>query len=45
VGKPVLISHENALVTRDQVASGFNGWFQFQPMWQMISRLEPDLFD
>ncbi len=44
-GKPVLISHENALTTRGQVAGGFNGWFQFQPMWSMISREEPDLFD
>jgi ribulose-5-phosphate 4-epimerase/fuculose-1-phosphate aldolase len=44
-GKPVLISHENALTTRDQVAGGFNGWFQFQPMWSLISREEPDLFD
>src|SRR6516162_43235 len=37
-GKPVLITRENALVTRNQVAGGINGWFQFQPMWQMISR-------
>ncbi|MDR3703631.1 MAG: class II aldolase/adducin family protein [Candidatus Sulfopaludibacter sp.] len=44
-GKPVLISHENALTTRDQVAGGFNGWFQFQPLWGLISREEPDLFD
>lgn len=44
-GKPVLISHENALRTRDQVAGGLNGWFQFQPLWSMISREEPDLFD
>src|ERR1035438_6587978 len=44
-GKPVLISHENALVTRNQIAGGINGWFQFQPMWNMISRQEPDLFD
>ncbi len=44
-GKPVLISHESALVTRNQVAGGFNGWFQFQPMWNMISRQEPDLFE
>jgi ribulose-5-phosphate 4-epimerase/fuculose-1-phosphate aldolase len=45
VGKPVPISHECALQTRDQVAGGINGWFQFQPMWNMISRLEPDLFE
>jgi ribulose-5-phosphate 4-epimerase/fuculose-1-phosphate aldolase len=44
-GKPVLISHEVACQTRDQVAGGFNGWFQFQPLWQMISREEPDLFE
>jgi ribulose-5-phosphate 4-epimerase/fuculose-1-phosphate aldolase len=44
-GKPVLISHDNALVTRNQVAGGINGWFQYQPMWQMISRAEPDLFE
>jgi ribulose-5-phosphate 4-epimerase/fuculose-1-phosphate aldolase len=44
-GKPVPISHENALVTRNQVAGGINGWFQYQPMWQMISREQPDLFE
>jgi ribulose-5-phosphate 4-epimerase/fuculose-1-phosphate aldolase len=44
-GKPVPIPHDVALITRDQVASGVNGWFQFQPMWNMISREEPDLFD
>ncbi len=44
-GKPIPISHEDALVTRNQVSGGFNGWFQFQPMWNMISRAEPDLFD
>ena len=45
VGKPVPISHECALNTRDQVAGGMNGWFQYQPMWNMISRQEPDLYD
>ena len=44
-GKPIHIEHENALVTRNQVAGGINGWFQFQPMWNMISRQEPDLFE
>ena len=44
-GGPVLISHENALLTRGQVAGGINGWFQYQPMWNMISRQEPDIFD
>ena len=45
VGQPVPIAHECALRTRDQVAGGINGWFQFQPMWNMISRLEPDIFE
>ncbi len=45
VGKPIHIDHECALNTRDQVAGGINGWFQFQPMWNMIAREQPDLFD
>jgi ribulose-5-phosphate 4-epimerase/fuculose-1-phosphate aldolase len=44
-GKPIPISHEHALTTRDQVAGAFNGWFQYQPMWKMISSQEPDLFE
>jgi ribulose-5-phosphate 4-epimerase/fuculose-1-phosphate aldolase len=44
-GKPVPIAHESALITRNQVAGGINGWFQFQPMWNMICREEPDLFE
>jgi len=44
-GKPVPISREIALMTRDQVAGPFNGWFQYQPMWKMISTQEPDLFE
>jgi hypothetical protein len=26
--KPILISHENGIVTRSQVSGGINGWFQ-----------------
>jgi ribulose-5-phosphate 4-epimerase/fuculose-1-phosphate aldolase len=44
-GKPVPIEHETALATRGQVSGGINGWFQYQPLWRMISRQEPDLFD
>ncbi len=44
-GKPILISREHALTTRSQVAGPFNGWFQYQPMWKMISAQEPDLFE
>lgn len=45
VGKPIPISHECALDTRDKVAGGLNGWFQFQPMWNMIARDQPELFE
>lgn len=44
-GKPVRIEHENAVLTRGQVGSHMAGWFQFQPLWNMITREQPDLFD
>ncbi len=44
-GAPVRISHENALLTRGQVGSKMAGWFQFQPLWDMITREQPDLFE
>ncbi len=42
-GKPVPISHENAVLTRTQLGTQAAGWFQFQPLWNWITRLEPDL--
>jgi ribulose-5-phosphate 4-epimerase/fuculose-1-phosphate aldolase len=44
-GKPVPISHENALLTRTQLGTQRAGWFQFQPLWSWITRLEPDLLE
>ncbi len=44
-GKPVKIEHENAILTRGQVGSIQAGWFQFQPLWNVITREQPDLFD
>lgn len=44
-GKPIPIGPENALVTRGQVGSHEAGWFQFQPLWNWITRMEPDLLD
>ncbi len=44
-GKPIRIEHENALLTRGQVGSHLAGWFQFQPLWNMIAREQPDLFE
>ncbi len=44
-GKPVPIAHDNATLTRGQVGSHMAGWFQYQPLWSMITREQPDLFD
>ncbi|MES1261055.1 MAG: class II aldolase/adducin family protein [Acidobacteriota bacterium] len=44
-GTPVPIRHEDALLTRSQLGTPAAGWFQFQPLWQWIVRLEPDLLD
>jgi len=45
VGKPIHIRHEHAVLTRSQLGTSEAGWFQFQPLWQWITRLEPDLLD
>ncbi len=44
-GTPVKIAHEHAVVARNQVGNERGGWFQFQSLWQMIARQEPDLFE
>jgi ribulose-5-phosphate 4-epimerase/fuculose-1-phosphate aldolase len=44
-GEPHLISHENAKLTSLQVGSTIAGWFQFQPLWDRITKEQPDLFE
>jgi ribulose-5-phosphate 4-epimerase/fuculose-1-phosphate aldolase len=44
-GDPIEINHEYASYTRDNTAFPEAGWFSFQPIWQDISRSEPELFD
>ena len=44
-GKPVPISHESALIAQQQVGNPRVGWFQYQPLWDMIVREQPDLLD
>ncbi len=44
-GKPIRIAHESAQVAHSQVGNELGGWFQFQPLFNMISRAEPDLFE
>ncbi|BBY27966.1 class II aldolase/adducin family protein [Mycolicibacterium sediminis] len=45
VGTPVLIDPDMAALTATQVGSHFAGWFSFQPLFDRITREQPDLFD
>jgi ribulose-5-phosphate 4-epimerase/fuculose-1-phosphate aldolase len=45
VGKPIPISHESAVTAQKQVGAPNVGWFQYQPLWDVITREQPDLFD
>ena len=44
-GKPRPISHESALVAQKQVGNPRVAWFQYQPLWDLIVREQPDLLD
>jgi ribulose-5-phosphate 4-epimerase/fuculose-1-phosphate aldolase len=44
-GKPIPIAHEAALIARKQVGNPRVAWFQYQPLWDLIVREQPDLLD
>lgn len=44
-GKPKLINHDSATLARHQVGSPYMGWFSFQPLYDMIARLQPDFLN
>jgi ribulose-5-phosphate 4-epimerase/fuculose-1-phosphate aldolase len=44
-GTPVLIEAEMARKTHAQVGSPVACYYSFQPLWDMITREQPDLFD
>lgn len=44
-GEPVLIDHDCATRTHEQIGHSFAGWFSFQPLYSTIVREQPDLFD
>jgi len=44
-GTPVLIDKDNAELTAGQVGIHLAGWFSFQPLWDRITREQPDLLD
>jgi ribulose-5-phosphate 4-epimerase/fuculose-1-phosphate aldolase len=43
--KPRHIGHDEAIQTRGQVGFELAGWFQFQPIFERISKDSPDIFD
>ncbi|WP_037858421.1 class II aldolase/adducin family protein [Streptomyces sp. SCSIO 75703] len=44
-GRPVPIDHRQAVATREQLGGDLVAWINYQPLWQQVSRGEPDLFD
>ncbi|QIS14218.1 class II aldolase/adducin family protein [Nocardia arthritidis] len=44
-GQPIPIDPDNAALAHRQVGSNLAGWLQFQPLYQQITREQPDLFD
>ena len=42
---PIQIDAEEAAATRGQVGFELAGWFQFQPIWERISKDNPDIFE
>jgi len=44
-GTPKKIGAEAARLTQTQVGSHIAGWFSVQPLWDRITREQPDLFD
>jgi ribulose-5-phosphate 4-epimerase/fuculose-1-phosphate aldolase len=44
-GTPRRIDHAAAEQTRGQVGFELAGWFQFQPLWERISRDHPDIWE
>ncbi|WP_182455230.1 class II aldolase/adducin family protein [Streptacidiphilus sp. P02-A3a] len=44
-GKPVHITHENALLTREQLGNDLVAWINYQPLYQQIIRTDADLFE
>jgi ribulose-5-phosphate 4-epimerase/fuculose-1-phosphate aldolase len=44
-GTPRIIEDEAAEATYATVGGEFAGWFQWQPLWQRISKDNPDIYD
>lgn len=43
VQKPILIDEKSALIAAEQTGTEYEGWLNFQPLWNKIVKEEPDL--
>ena len=44
-GTPISIDDKSASFTREHVGTEEGGWLSFQPLYQMITKEQPDLLD
>ena len=44
-GKPVIIPHETAIKTREFIANDIAAWASYQPAFDKIIKMQPDLLD
>jgi ribulose-5-phosphate 4-epimerase/fuculose-1-phosphate aldolase len=44
-GKPQVLSHAVASHTNEQISKDTGAWFSFQPLFDLVAREEPDLFE
>jgi len=44
-GEPHMIDQDTARMVREQISGPLAGWFQFRPLWDVVTAQEPDLFD
>ena len=44
-GKPVIIPHKTAIKTREFIANDIAAWASYQPAFDKIVKMQPDLLD
>lgn len=43
--KPVMVNEERSRYSREHVGSEYIGWLHFQPIWDHLSKTQPDMFE
>jgi ribulose-5-phosphate 4-epimerase/fuculose-1-phosphate aldolase len=44
-GEVVPIEHDNAVLTHEQIGNDLVGWINYQPLYDQITKEQPDLFE